>query len=399
VDPAQIATWTLHPSPYTLGALESKHLDFQDMPMGQRREEALHLDLPLSELKYGLTRGDPLIITTPDKYGTNYTEKEISIQKIQDKISGTAVHESTRKLLLEHPYFSSHLAEVSSWSKKDAQQFIKAAQLHIKTQTRLQVLENHGYMFGDELSYLGQPDTLIVMASNAIGNFCAKVGWPSQMATEFQIAQKVNGPCVMPVYKLLELSNGAKSALICPWYDQTVEDWVLSQPVFVDEIRVVIILLCGLSAICSFASHGYAHCDIKLNNLMFVNRSSKCVLIDFGSATKFDCLMTSSTPGISFQNKSYNVPSMRFDVNSLAILMARVMSKKLEECFVSKGHLLSFISPLIEKYPIAIQMLKEMRIDEDIESVDELLNVWKNLYALAKNAIPQIAEFKYWESL
>ena len=199
----------------------------------------------------------------------------------------------------------------------------------------------------------------------------------------------------MPVYKLLELSNGAKSALICPWYDQTVEDWVLSQPVFVDEIRMVIILLCGLSAICSFASQGYAHCDIKLRNLMFVNRSSKCVLIDFGSATKLDGLMTSSTPGISFQNKSYFVPSIRFDVNSLAILTARLMSKKFEECFVSKGHLLS---PLIEKYPIAIQMLKEMRIDEDIESADELVSVWRNLFALAKNAIPQIAEFKYWES-
>ena len=182
-----------------------------------------------------------------------------------------------------------------------------------------------------------------------------------------------------------------RAAMFTPVYVETVADWLLNLDKFPDEEAIISILLCGISAIYSFASQGLAHCDIKLTNLMFETRT-KVVLIDFGSATKFEDSISSTTPGMRFEHHS---PSIRYDVNSLSISIARVMLKKPEE-FASKDHLFATIRPLNSTYPVVFEMLGLMRIDEDINSAKEFLDVWKNVYLRAKNKKEVVSLYPYY---
>jgi serine/threonine protein kinase len=302
--------------------------------------------------------------------------KEVYIQKIQELLPGEKLSDSVIKLLKNNKHFSRRLT--TSWTKQKAKEFVKEANLYLKTSTKLAVSKTDGYSFLEVISYMGQKGTIILRAYDGKQNYCAKIGILDIIKAESEVGKKVVGPCVMPIIKFIPLPED-RAAIITPLYGETVADWLVSLEIFAHEDEIIHILLSGISAIYSFASQGLAHCDIKLNNLMF-EKGSKIILIDFGSTEKFDGIISSTTPGIRFDHYA---PSIRYDINSLSIAIAHVMLKKREE-FASKEHMFGLVAPLSGKYPVLLEMLGLMRIDEDIQSPAELLDIWKGMYEVAK---------------
>ncbi len=190
--------------------------------------------------------------------------------------------------------------------------------------------------------------------------------------------------------KSITLSDGGATTTT-PLNGETVANWMANLKKFPKEEEIISVLLCGISAIYSFASQGLAHCDIKLTNLIFESRT-KIILIDSGSATKIGGVISTTTPGIGFEHYS---PSIRYDVNSLSIAISRIMLRKHEK-FASKDHLLATIAPLASTYPVVFEMLDLMRIDEDIDSAMELLDVWKNMYEVAKDNKSFVSSYSYY---
>ena len=70
------------------------------------------------------------------------------------------------------------------------------------------------------------------------------------------------------------------------------------------------------------------------------------------------------------------------------------MLKKNED-FATKDHLFSMISPLASRYPVVLEMLGLMRIDENFGSAAELLDVWKNIYAVAQEKKAFVCDYPF----
>lgn len=315
--------------------------------------------------------------------------KETYIQKIQELAPEEKLSDSVCKLLKNNRHFYNRLHQCTMWNRKDAKEFIQEAKLFLKTSTKLQVAETDSYRFGEVQSWMGSGGTLIQKVYDEKGQYCAKIGRLFTIQAEFEVGQKVVGPCVMPIIKFIILPHD-KATIITPLYAETVASWVLKLESFPKEDSIVPVLLCGISAIYSFASQGLAHCDIKLTNLMFES-ITKIVLIDFGSAKPFGDFISSTTPGIRFEHCS---PSIRYDINSLAIAIARIMIKKPED-FISKDHLLSVVAPFASNYPVIYEILGMLRIDEDFNSAAELLQVWRKIYAFAREKKPFVSDFSH----
>ena len=274
--------------------------------------------------------------------------------------------------------------------KTEAKNFYEAASRYLTTKTKHYALETFGYSFQESLSYEGQTSNRIekVFSERMKDTVCAKIGPKLRIEAEFNVGCQVKGDCVMPIHEFLDLGNG-EAAIISPAYEISVAKMIFSSDKSQSEAAILPILLCGLSAIYSLALQGYAHCDIKLQNLVLDKSRQKCVLIDLGSATQWGELIRSTTAGISFDCTS---PSIRYDINSLAIAVARAMLKK-STIFVTKEEMFFYLTPLDSKYPTLIKMLRQMRVDEDIESTDELLSIWKNVYELAKEKYRSVSDF------
>ncbi|KAJ3076504.1 hypothetical protein HK102_005408 [Quaeritorhiza haematococci] len=155
----------------------------------------------------------------------------------------------------------------------------------------------------DILTNAGQSSNTILTAIGASGYFCAKVGRKADISKEAAVANAVRGDCVMSVVKVLNVGDG-QAVLISLLYGSSLADFKMVKSRIKDQF-VVVLLLSGLSAIYSFTKAKMAHCDIKLANFV-ISGLWRFILIDFGSATPFGALMTSTTRGISF---GMDVPS------------------------------------------------------------------------------------------
>ena len=81
---------------------------------------------------------------------------------------------------------------------------------------------------------------------------------------EMACCDKVVRPCVMPCIEFIE--DGELGMIIAPLFGCAVRELINSDEAL-SEQQVVMILLCGLSGIYSFASKGMHHCDIKPSNI------------------------------------------------------------------------------------------------------------------------------------
>jgi serine/threonine protein kinase len=320
-----------------------------------------------------------------------YESREYLIEELQKKVPGQKLSDLLRKFLKKNRDFYSRLHYVKNWSVSEAKEFIKDANAVLKTITMLIVHDTYGYDLGEPVSYTCQSGTVVHRITNHEGYFCAKIGRPAVIRNEFEIGNKIKGPCIMPIHKFLSLSE-EKAAIVTPLYQETIGNRLRSLTKYANEDEIISIILCGISAIYSFTIRGFAHCDIKLTNIMFVS-TVKFILIDFGSATKFGETITSTTPGIGF---NYSEPSTRYDINSLSVVIARFMLRN-DATFYSKDHLFESIKGLSTLYPVVYEMLQLMRIDEDFKSAAELFQVWKNVYQVAKEKKPFVSKYPYFD--
>ena len=204
--------------------------------------------------------------------------------------------------------------------KMRANELIKEVKNYIKTT----VISQKGYSFQNVLYSFGNVVIIEVMGPIS----CAKVSHVRVIKDEYNIGLTVKGPCVMPIIDFFELeepgrdSDDKRAAIISPKYNQNLSEWLYEnegQYLFRKEDEIVALMLCGLSAVYSFASKSLCHYDIKLANIM-QEGSLKFVLIDFGSTVDYHST-SNSTPGFSFE---HSTPSIRYDLNSLAITLAKV---------------------------------------------------------------------------
>jgi serine/threonine protein kinase len=236
--------------------------------------------------------------------------KDILIQHIQELLPGIKIKDSVIRMIKTNPDLYHQLHNASSWSKGQATEFINDVKLRLKTSTKAMITNTKSYQFIDTVSYVGQPGISIFKVANTCGAFCAKVGPLIQIKKEYDVGSIVVGPCVMPIVDYFDIPE-ERAFLISPLYQASLRDFVFNGVFYTDDKTCVSVLLCGLSAISSFASKSFCHSDIKMNNIM-METLIKFVFIDFGSATKFGSIINSTTAGISMTREN---PTIGFDVS------------------------------------------------------------------------------------
>ena len=152
-----------------------------------------------------------------------------------------------------------------------------------------------------------------------------------------------------------------------------------------EDEQIVSMLLSGMSAIYSFSSKGYGHRDIKLENLFKLN-SYECVLGDFGSAAELNPSgETETTANIGMNQRGITIA---YDVTCLASAVGyMVLRRRLK--FGGKNHLLREVQDFV-KYPVTLEMLKSLIIDENITDSPELWNNWNELSLIAEQHMPSL---------
>jgi serine/threonine protein kinase len=311
--------------------------------------------------------------------------KDACIKQLEDK---ALVKLETRiiQFIKNNQNFSDRIGNVYQWDRIAAKEFIKLAKAHLHTLTIANLRTIYGLHFGSVL--FENPSSIIQEVSDTAGFYYGKIGSKSKMKNEYDIGNRVKGKCVMPIHRFIELEDD-KGIIICPKYNQTLFHWAyLENEDFVEEKELCCVLLCMISAIHSFAQQGLCHGDIKGENIMFAARLN-CVLIDFGSAAEFGGFLGSRTPGMGFD---YFEPSIRYDINSLAITIVRIALKDSRKLFAGPKIMMEIMSQVRERYPVVLEMLKLMRINEDIGSTDELFDIWKSLYRLFEEKYPVDAQ-------
>ena len=193
---------------------------------------------------------------------------------------------------------------------------------------------------------------------------------------EMACCDKVVRPCVMPCIEFIE--DGELGMIIAPLFGCAVRELINSDEAL-SEQQVVMILLCGLSGIYSFASKGMHHCDIKPSNIALAP-GRIFVLIDFGSATDSGAFLRSFTPKMSISRAS---PSIGFDVACLATTIMQVMFQNCDT-YVTKEHLLQQCGLIQSRFPTVCKMLKLLPIDEEIQ-INAFTETCKNLFEIARS--------------
>lgn len=106
-----------------------------------------------------------------------------------------------------------------------------------------------------------------------------------QMQSEFKVAQKVDHPYVRKCYKLKKLRGlfGIKEMLLSMEYfeGESLQDCPTLS--LVDVLLVFRMVTAGLNAM---HQHGYVHCDIKPNNILFNKSAGSIKIIDLGQSCK-----------------------------------------------------------------------------------------------------------------
>lgn len=313
--------------------------------------------------------------------------KESCICKLQSLLKEN-FNESILNLLRRKSEFYNRL-QFSCQDKARAKQLLQDVKLYIATSAKNNIRSNYGYIFYENITNIGKADINIVKVSKRDCVYCAKIGPWRDIQKEADIGRRVKGPCVMPVIDTFPLdSSMERGALICPLYQMNTADRIKYLSDHNESQNFAIcLLLCGLSAIHSFACQSLCHADIKLTNFM-TNGNEKCILIDFGSATPFNSYIQSSTSGMSF---AHSAPSIRYDINSLAIATAQVLFKGAHE-FSSKKALFESLQMVEKDYPIILEMLKLIKIDTDVGSISEFRLTCQTVYNYAVQMKPFLAE-------
>ena len=180
----------------------------------------------------------------------------------------------------------------------------------------------------------------------------------------------------MPCIDFIE--DGELGMIIAPLYGCTVRELINSDEALLEQ-QLVMILLCGLSGIFSFASKGMHHCDIKPSNIALAP-GKIFVLIDFGSASESGAFLRSFTPKMSISRAS---PSIGFDVACLATTIMQAMFQN-GDTYVTKEHLLQQCELLQSRFPTVCKMLKLLPIDQEVQ-INAFMEICKNLFEMARS--------------
>lgn len=300
------------------------------------------------------------------------------------KLDGSVQH-----LLSTHKNFIADLRWCVDTGNKDAAKaLVQRAKFYIKSRTKKSLGDRFKYTFQELIVAGGQEETIIVkLVDEDHKTFCAKIGSVRQMQKESEIGKTVTGPCVMPIVDFIVIekeSDRNRGVLISPLYSSSIQCFLESDKQIQERV-LASILLCGLSGICSFALRNIHHCDIKLSNIMF-GLDKRFVLIDFGSATKEDEIISSCTYGMSINRHS---PTIGYD---LACLVTTVMQLMYEEfvTYKTKAHVHQQIDIVHDRFPIFCTMLKMLPIDDEVD-MNEFITIVKSLFEIAKT----IADFDH----
>ena len=338
-----------------------------------------------------------LTFEDPDLTGSlSNTMKESYIDKLQEHVTGHKFSDYERKILKDKPIFSHRLIECFH-DKKLAKKLVSEVQYVLKTTVKKTIRKTNGYVFESVISNAGQSNVMIFNAYNDTETkFCAKISNVDVIKKEYEVSKIVKGPCIMPILDFLEFEEPGReekrAAIMSPLYSMTLDRYSLESDLVPDwEDQLIAIILCGLSAVTSFALQSICHYDIKLNNIM-MSHLYKFVLIDFGSATKYDTV-SDSTPGYSFK---YLNPSIRYDLSSLIITIVKFIMAKPSMTFESKEELFKELNNYKSKYPIVYEILEILKpiIDTDITKND-LISICNKIYQFSCSKASWITKYDH----
>jgi len=186
----------------------------------------------------------------------------------------------------------------------------------IKTQTRLAVIDQ--YLFdGPVPGAFGKVGTEVQFVVKGSALYCAKTMRNEvQLRGEFDVATRIHKnhfcPTVMPVFELLELSEG-RFSMVTPYYPLALS--TLANGLLHKE-GCINVALCGLATIKAFQSVNLCHGDIKPANMMLTANGQLVVTIDFGSTVKNGQSLTSVTPKLGLNCVLEG--SLKYDLTCLA---------------------------------------------------------------------------------
>ena len=279
----------------------------------------------------------------------------------------------------------------SNITKTHVKRIKSKADIYLST-LAIKSISSNGYDFSNPVD-LGQGKTLIYRAKSANKtNLCAKVAAKQTIDHEASIGKLVTGPCVLNIIASFDIDSQVKednniqrAAIVTIYYPELSSSLIYDQDLFHLEESLISLILCGLSAIYSFAKLSFCHCDIKPNNIV-IGGIRKFILIDFGSVTNFNDTMKEHTDGMSFQGL-FNT-CIEYDISCLAVTVVKIMFKNLSVTFGSWDDMISRLNNFErrEQHRISIKMLEMLKVDPNSDfRLPEFLNVWKRVYDFASN--------------
>ena len=193
-------------------------------------------------------------------------------------------------------------------------------------------------LYGNIPDARGQTHVEILYAFSGSRVFCAKVGRKAALEHEMRVSAAVHAASFAPtVVRMAALETVTRryevepcAALMMPLYSMHVASASIALDAGVASARAAFTLnvaLCALSAIKAFALAGFAHGDIKPNNLLIGGDSTGViVLCDLGTARACGESFTESS---AFSLNLERTASLRYDVVSLGATLASLLSASL----------------------------------------------------------------------
>jgi len=221
---------------------------------------------------------------------------------VLETLCGCMLNASEKNALFK-PQFAGDREQLSLglMSKEDGKKLRIRLSSFLRTYSRSNLRSNDGYIFDGEIVQ-GGARSLLLKAVTPIGKPVVAKAYSladeTQASLEFAVSEKVHSsfdcPFLIQVTRLV--STERHRILILPILPISFAEIIASDPG--NGLPESLCVRYGCQILCAIeALHlaGYAHCDVKPENIM-INTDGNAVLIDLGSCVQLEKKVTESTP-------------------------------------------------------------------------------------------------------